>query len=529
MSAALATLAGSPPARRLVNRAFQLHAKARMRALAALDPLREQERTLRRLTRFARDVRFGRDHGFGSIRTIEDFRRRVPIRTYESLWDDYLRPRYPVFEDLTWPGKIPYLALTSGTTRGATKYIPVSRQMVRSNRKAAQTVTAAHMTARPGSRLFEGRIFFLGGTTRLEEPAPGVRQGDLSGVAAIEVAGALRPYTFPPLDLALESDWDRKLERLAETSIGQRITLVSGVPSWLLMLFRRVLDVSGRSTIAEVWPHLELVIHGGLKFDPYEAAFREVVGSDAVRLQETYPCSEGFIAFGDTATGLLRPLVDHGIFYEFIPLDEYREGEQPRTRLWLGEVQTGVDYVLAVSTCAGLWSHVIGDVVRFESLEPPLLRFAGRTKDSMSAFGEHLIAEEAEGAILEAARAGGATAREWHVGTIFADDLGHHLYIVEFDRPHADLATFRADLDAALARRNDDYRAHRGPGSGIPAPAVLAARPGTFEGWMRRRGKLGGQNKVPRMDASGALTRDLADYARSAGLVDAEVGPTEGD
>jgi hypothetical protein len=415
--------------------------------------------------------------------------------------------------------------MTSGTTRGATKYIPVSREMVRSNRKAAQTVTAAHMAASPGSRLFEGRVFFLGGTTRLEEPAPGVRQGDLSGVAAIEVADALRPYTFPPLDLALEPDWDRKLERLAEHSIREPITLVSGVPSWLLMLFRRVLEIAGGSTIAEVWPRLEVVVHGGVRFDPYQDAFREVIGSDAVRLQETYPCSEGFIAFGDPATGLLRLLVDHGIFYEFIPLDEYREGEQPRTRPWLGEVRTGVDYVLAVSTCAGMWGHVVGDVVRFESLKPPLLRFAGRTKDAMSAFGEHLIGEEVEAAIMEAARAGGASAREWHVGTVFADDLGHHLFIVEFDRPPADLPRFRADLDAALGRRNDDYRAHRGPGSGIPAPAVLAARPGTFEGWMRRRGKLGGQNKVPRMDAAGALTRDLAEYARAAGMIDAEVAP----
>lgn len=214
MSAAIATLTGSGPARRLVNRAFQIHAKARIKALAALDPPREQERTLRRLTRFARDTRFGRDHGFGSIRTFDDFRRRVPIRTYEALWDDYLRARYPAFQDLTWPGKIPYLALTSGTTRGGTKYIPVSREMVRSNRKAAQTVTAAHMTARPGSRLFEGRVFFLGGTTKLEEPAPGVRQGDLSGVAAIEVADALRPYTsrpstsrWSPTGTASWSDW----------------------------------------------------------------------------------------------------------------------------------------------------------------------------------------------------------------------------------------------------------------------------------------------------------------------------------
>ena len=238
--------------------------------------------------------------------------RCAPTR---ALWNDYLRDAYPVFENLTWPGRIPFLALTSGTTQGATKYIPVSREMVRSNRKAAQTMVAYHLAANPGSRLFQGRLFFLGGTAALEEPAPGVRQGDLSGIAALELSPLLRPYTFPPLELALESNWDRKLARLAEESLNQRITLVSGVPSWLLMLFQRLLELSGKSTIGEVWPELEIVVHGGVKFDPYERAFRDILGRQDIRLQETYPCSEGFIAFGDPRTGLLaaaagsRPLL----------------------------------------------------------------------------------------------------------------------------------------------------------------------------------------------------------------------------
>ncbi|WP_165245946.1 GH3 family domain-containing protein [Paludisphaera soli] len=521
----LPALAGSAPARRLVNAGFHLHAKRRMGRLASLDPVREQQRILRRLVDHARGTRFGRDHGFDAIRTVENYQRRVPIRTYESLWDEYLRDRYPVFEDLTWPGRIPYLALTSGTTQGATKYIPVSREMVRSNRKAAQTVTAAHLASRPDSKLFLGRVFFLGGTIRQEEPAPGVRQGDLSGVAAIELPPALRPYTFPPLDLALESDWDRKLARLAERSLDRRITLVSGVPSWLLMLFRRVLELADKSTIAEVWPHLEMVVHGGVKFDPYEAAFREAIGSDAVRLQETYPCSEGFIAFGDAETGLLRLLVDHGIFYEFVPIADYDANPDAADRCWLGDAKIGVDYVLVVSTCAGMWSHVIGDTIRFESLDPPLLRFTGRTKYSLSAFGEHLIQEEVEAALAAAAEATGSSIREWHVGPTFSGTLGFHQYVIEFQQLAPDLSRYRSLLDEVLRRRNADYDAHRNPGSGIPAPAILAARPGAFEGWMRRRGKLGGQNKVPRMDAGGAATRDLVDYLRGAELVVDEVRP----
>lgn len=518
-------LTGARATRRLVNVACRLDARRRAAQLASLDPVAAQERTLRRLLARARDTRFGRDHGFASIATIDAFQARVPTRTYEALWEDYLKPRLPVLENLTWPGRIPYLALTSGTTLGATKYIPVSGEMIRSNREAAQSMVAAHMAARPDSRLFEGRMFVLGGTTRLEEPAPGVRQGDLSGIAAIELRSPWRPYTFPPLDLALESDWDRKLERLAERSLDQPITLVSGVPSWLLMLLRRVLELSGKSTIGEVWPTLEAIVHGGVKFDPYKPAFRAMIGRADVLFHETYACSEGFLAHDDPATGLLRLLVDHGIFYEFIPTAEYDPDAPSRSRRRLGDVETGVDYVIVVSTCAGMWAHVIGDVVRFESLDPPLIRFVGRTKYTLSAFGEHLTGGEVEAAIASASAGAGASAREWHVGPVFEGSPGRHQYVIEFETSPADAGRFRDRLDDDLRRRNADYAAHRAPGVGMPSPGLLVARPGTFEAWMRRRGRLGGQNKVPRIDESGALTRDLVDFVRRAGLVEVDVSP----
>jgi hypothetical protein len=521
--APIVTVAGSAPVRNLVNAGFHLHARLRTVAVDELDPRRTQQRVLRWLVRKASTTRFGRDHGFDRIRSVADFQKAVPLRTYEALWNDYLRERYPVFEDLTWPGKIPFLALTSGTTQGATKYIPVSRAMVRSNRKAAQTMVAYHMTNRPGSRLFHGRLFFLGGTANLEEPAPGVRQGDLSGIAALELTPVLRPYTFPPLELALESDWDRKLALLAERSLGEKITLISGVPSWLLMLFQRVLELSGKSSIGEVWPGLELVVHGGVKFDPYEQAFRDVLVRQDIRLQETYPCSEGFIAFGDPKTGLLRLLLDHGLFYEFVPLGEL-DSASP-TRHWVDDAQTGVNYAIVVSTCAGMWSHVIGDTVRFESLDPPLIRFTGRTKYTLSAFGEHLISEEIERAIAVASAATGVRVRDWHVGPVFQGALGYHQYVVEFLDPPADPEPFRRALDADLSRRNADYLAHRAEGVGLPLPALMSVRPGAFESWMRARGKLGGQNKVPRMDSSGTLTGELVGFVRQGGFVLVEAGP----
>ncbi len=517
----LARVAGATPVRLAVNRGFHAYARRRTRALAEADPVEVQRRSLLKLLRTARSTRFGLDHGFASIRSVADYQARVPIRTYEALWDAYLKDAYPRLDDLTWPGRIPYLALTSGTTQGATKYIPVSWEMVASNRKAAKTVVAYHMAARPASRLFRGKIFFLGGSTDLESPAGGVRQGDLSGIAAEESGELLRPYTFPPIDLALESDWDRKLALLADRSVCERITLIGGVPSWLLALFGRLLDLTGKSTVAEVWPGLEVVVHGGVKFDPYRRPFAEILGGPSIRLQETYPCSEGFIAFGDPDTGLLRLMFDHGLFYEFVPVDEL---DSPRpTRHWLGDVRAGVNYAIVVSTCAGLWSHVIGDTVRFESIDPPLLTFTGRTRYTLSAFGEHLISEEVEAAIASAAATAGASVREWHVGPVFRGPLGHHLYLVEFSRPPDDLDAFRRSLDADLSRRNADYLAHRTGGVGLPLPGLVVVRPGGFDAWMRSRGKLGGQHKVPRMDNAGAMTGQILAMLRNSGLVDREL------
>ena len=377
------------------------------------------------------------------------------------------------------------------------------------------------MANRADSRLFRGRVFFLGGSTDLEQPAPGIWQGDLSGIAAHELSPMLRPYTFPPLELALESDWDKKLRLLAERSLNERITLVGGVPSWLLLLFEKLRGLSGKATIAEVWPDLEVVVHGGVKFDPYRGAFVEAIGDPEVRLQDSYACSEGFLAVGDPATGLLRLLCDHGIFYEFVPVDEL-DSPHP-TRHWMGDVQTGVNYAIIVSTCAGMWGHIIGDTVRFESLSPPLLTFTGRTKYTLSAFGEHLISEEVESAIAFASSETGASVRDWHVGPVFLGSMGHHLFIIEFLRPPGDLAAFRRHLDADLLRRNADYKAHRDGDVCLPPPALLVSRPGGFDAWMRPQGKLGGQHKVPRMDNSGVRTAEIAGSIRTMGWLDTEL------
>jgi hypothetical protein len=517
----LSLVSGLSPVRRAVNSGFRLLAERRIRGLERDDPIARQQTQLLRLVKRARNTRFGLDHRFASVRSVEDFQKAVPLRIYEDLWKQYLQDQYPIFDDLTWPGRIPYLALTSGTTQGTTKYIPVSWEMIRSNVKASKTMVAYHYRERPGSRLFEGKIFFLGGSTDLEEPASKVWQGDLSAIAATEVGPVLTPYMFPPLELALETNWDRKLKLLAEQSLHEPITMIGGVPSWLVLLFQQLLTLSGKRTIAEVWPQLEVVVHGGVKFDPYRAAFAELLGSPAIRLQEIYPCSEGFIAFGDPATGFLRLVFDHGVFYEFVPVDEL-ESANP-TRHWLGNVQVGVNYAIVVSTCAGMWSHIIGDTVRFESLSPPLISFTGRTKYALSAFGEHLISEEVEAAMATASAATGATVRDWHVGPRFEDGKGHHVYLVEFLRSPASLANFRDALDADLCNRNADYLTHREDAVCLPPPGLVEVKPGGFDAWMRSRGKLGGQHKLPRMDNAGTLTAEILCFAREGNWVARDV------
>jgi hypothetical protein len=499
--------------RRAADFVFRRYAARRVRSLDRLDPAEEQRRTLLRLLHRARHTRFGRDHEFGRLRTLADYQRAAPLRDYDAFWQTYWQPAYPRLCDVTWPGLIPYLALSSGTTSGSTKYIPVSREMLASNRRAALTTLALFLAARPGTPLFRGRMFFLGGSTDLTVPADGILAGDLSGIAARELSSFLRPYTFPPLDLALMRDWDRKMQLLAERSAALPITAISGVPSWLLVLFERLRQITGRERLIDIWPMLRLVIHGGTKFDPYRSLFRQVIGSDDVQLLEVYPASEGYVATEDPRHGLLRLLTDHGIFFEFVPVAELQSPSP--TRHTVADVVPGVQYAVVMTTCAGLWSYVLGDTVCFERRDPPLLRFTGRTRYFLSAFGEHLISEEIERAVAQAAEATDAAVADFHVGPIFPETPtapGRHRYLIEFVCPPADLPHFTAALDAALGRLNEDYAAHRAGDLTMLAPEVVSVPRGGFAEWLRSHGKVGGQHKVPRMDNSGVITQELSRF-----------------
>jgi hypothetical protein len=499
---------------------LRLYASRRAAKLAALDPLEAQRLQLRRLVRRAQDTKFGRDHGFAGIRDVREYQRRVPLRRYEDFWRDYWQGPFPMLSDVSWPGTIPYFALTSGTTTGQTKYIPVSHEMNAANRRAVLDLLSFHVLNRPHSRLLGGRNFMLGGSTDLVELVPGIRSGDLSGIAAAEVPLWARPRYFPPRKYALIADWERKIDQLASLSLDVDVRSISGTPSWLLLFFAKLAAVRPErlARVVSFYPNFELLIHGAVSFEPYRHQFDELLQGSHAETREVYSASEGFIAVADRDYGEgMRLIVDGGLFYELVPIEEIDKPDA--TRHWLATVEPGVNYAMVLSSCAGAWCYILGDTVRLVERDPPRLLITGRLSYSLSAFGEHLIEEEIEGAVTEAAAAIGGEVTDFAVGPLFprtVKERGGHLFIVEFSRPVdvEQIGLFAKKLDQSLSARNSDYNAHRSGGFGMAAPRVLIAGSGAFAAWMKKRGQLGGQHKVPRVIADDASLRSLEDFMR---------------
>lgn len=499
---------------------LRLYAARRRRQLDREDAWAAQERVLAGLIARARDTAFGRAHGFAQIRDADAFRARVPVRDYEAMWGAFWQEPFPTLDDTSWPGRMPFFALSSGTTAGRTKYIPVSREMVASNRRAALDILVHHLGQRPDSKVLGGHSFMLGGSTALETLAPSVRAGDLSGIATATVPVWARGRTFPPADLALLADWEAKIEALVPASRAADVRAISGTPTWLLAFFERLAQAAPRlgPSLTDFYPNLELVIHGGVAMAPYRQRFERLIEGTRVRLAEVFPASEGFFAIQDgPPEGGMRLLVDNGIFYEFVE-PATLDGPSPR-RLTLREAALDEDYALVVSTNAGLFAYAVGDLVRLVSKAPPRIVFAGRTAYTLSAFGEHVSGAELEAAMVAAAGAIEAQIVDYSAGARHrargaASD--HHLVIVELVDgaiEPARAARLRDALDAALVRGNADYATHRAARQ-LAAPELIVAPSGTFHAWMAARGKLGGQNKAPRVIADEGL---LASLERAAG------------
>ncbi len=471
------------------------------------DPVAAQDAVFRELMLRGAQTAFGREHGLHADMSPADFRAAVPVRDYEGL-KPWMDRAVAGEEGVVWPGKPLYFCKTSGTTSGA-KYIPLTRESLPNHIGSARNALLAYIAETGKADFVDGKMIFLQGSPTLAETPGGVPLGRLSGIVAHHVPGYLQKNRLPSFETNTIEDWEDKVEAIVRETAGEDLRLISGIPSWVQMYFERLLEHTGKATVKEVFPRFELFVYGGVAFEPYRERFRQLIGAD-VPVVELYPASEGFLAFQDsqTAPGLLLNTAD-GIFFEFIPADRYFDETPPR--LGIDEVELDTQYAVVLSNNAGLWAYDIGDTVRFVSLDPPRIVVTGRIKHFTSAFGEHVIAEEVEGAMQEAVAAHGGVVREFHVApqvTPPAGDLPFHEWLVEFDTQPADLAAFSAALDAALQRRNPYYR-DLITGS-VLQPARLTPLPaGAFHEAMRRKGKLGGQNKIPRLANDRAMAELL--------------------
>ena len=502
---------------------LKIYAARRLRALRAEDPAASQARQLNSLMRRAAQTKFGRDHNFASLRDVAGYQAAVPLRRHESMWREYWQPAFPVLDDCSWPGRIPLFALSSGTSQGTSKNIPCTQEMNRANSRAGMDLLVHHLADHPNSHVMGGKIFLLGGSTGLTQLADGVYGGDLSGIAASHTPVWARRFRFPPPELALIEDWEQKIAVLSKAVLDQDIRVIAGTPSWLLIFFEHLFAVRPAMAprLKSFFPNLELLVHGGVNFAPYRPQFDALLEDSKAETRESYAASEGFIAVADRGPGEgMRLITDNGIFYEFIPVPEL-DSAKP-VRHWTANLETGVDYAIALTTCAGLWSYLLGDTVRFVDRAPPRLVITGRISYLLSSFGEHLTGEEIENAVAHAATAIGATISDFSVGTLFPGEetpRGGHLYVVEFGAqpPTPDRETEFTDLiDRELSRGNDDYRVHRSGGFGMDPPRLLAVEKGTFAAWMKSRGRLGGQNKVPRVINDRTLFQSLRRFSHEA-------------
>ena len=472
------------------------------------NPLHFQEEILQKNLFAACTTRFGQDHGFADIRSHEDFVRQVPIKDYEEL-KPYFEAVAAGERDVLWPGKPAYLAKTSGTTSG-TKYIPITRDSIPNHINSARNALLSYVHETRNSAFLDGNLIFLSGSPELSKMG-GIPTGRLSGIVNHHVPSYLRSNQKPSYKTNCIDDWETKLEHIIDETINSRMTLISGIPPWVQMYFDRIRERTGKKA-GDVFKDFSVFVYGGVNFSPYKARLEESIGRpvDAIEL---YPASEGFIAYQDTRheEGLLL-LLNSGIFFEFIPAEEYFQ-PNPR-RLTIAEVETGKNYALVINNNAGLWGYSIGDTVRFVSLNPHRILVTGRIKHFISAFGEHVIGEEVEGAMRKTCDVFPETAiNEFTVAPQVTPSQGlpHHEWLISFTRPPHDPEGFRKTLDDNLRELNvyyDDLIS----GSILQPLVITQLNPDAFVRYMKAEGKLGGQNKVPRLSNDRKIADALYAY-----------------
>lgn len=475
-------------------------------------PHEVQEELLMSLIARGGKTEYGKKYGFDSIATREQFRQRVPIVTYEDLFP-YIEKLMRGEQNLLWPSEIRWFAKSSGTTNARSKFIPVSNEALEDcHYKGGKDLLSIYVNNYPDTKMFTGKNLVIGGSQQVNQFDKNAKSyyGDVSAVLIKNLPFWAQMVRTPSLDIALMEEWEEKIEKMAHYTLDENVTSISGVPTWTIVLLERILEIKGASSILEVWPNLETFIHGAVAFTPYEKLFNSLIPSGNMRYMETYNASEGFFGIQDrTDSKEMLLMLDYGIYYEFIPKEEW-DKEQPKT-ISLDEVELGKNYAIIITTNSGLWRYKIGDTIRFTSLDPFRIKISGRTKHFINAFGEELIIENAEEAIAEACEQTDAEMENFTAGPRYleAGTRGSHEWIIEFNKQPEDLDQFKRILDTKLREINSDYDAKRHKDIALVAPLVHQVAKGTFYHWMKKRGKLGGQNKVPRLANNREYLDDL--------------------
>ena len=438
--------------------------------------------------------------GLGAHADYETFAAHVPLNDYETLKANIDRMRHGE-KDVLWTGRVKWFAKSSGTTNDKSKFIPVSPQGLKDTHyRGGADAVALYLRNNPKSRLMDGRALILGGSHQANYNLRHSLVGDLSAILIENINPLVNCLRVPSKRTALLADFEEKRDRIAREAIGRNVTNLSGVPSWMMSVLKRVLEVSGKSHIAEVWPNLEVFFHGGIAFTPYRELYKQLIPNEGMHYMETYNASEGFFGLqDDPADKAMLLMLDYGVFYEFIPLEDVGKDEPRVLPLWA--VETGRNYAMVITTTSGLWRYQIGDTVKFTSRDPYKFVITGRTKSFINAFGEELIVDNAEHGLHEACEQTGAVVRDYTAAPVFMDQNGkcRHQWVVEFETPPADIPAFARILDDALQHINSDYEAKRFKDITLQPLELIPGRKGVFEAWLKSRGKLGGQHKVPRL------------------------------
>ena len=479
------------------------------------DPFAFQVKTFNRLIHTGKNTLFGKENHFDSISNYSDFQKRVRLHLYEDLLP-YIDQIRKGASDILWEGKVKWFSKSSGTSGTKSKYIPITMDSLhRCHYKGMRTVLAVYLRNYPNSKLFNGKSLTLGGSCDIDEMGGGKsRYGDLSAILLSNSPLWAERVRTPPRAMALQGDFESKVNRMATFIGAQNVTNFSGVPSWNLVLMRSVLAHTKKNNLLELWPNLELFMHGGINFEPYRQQYRQLIPSPEMHYMETYNASEGFFALQDDPSdpGMLL-LSNCNIFYEFIPLKHLEEALHGSYIHFetLENVQKDIDYALVISTSGGLWRYLIGDTVRFTSLLPHRIVITGRTKLFINAFGEELMIDHAEKALVECCNVHAAVISDFMVAPIFMDNSakGAHEWLIEFENPPKDMALFASDLDKALCKQNSDYEAKRANNATMLPLTLHALEKGCFYRWMQQNHKLGGQHKVPRLEGKREHVEEL--------------------